>query len=514
MHDKTRSGLEILALAVCMSVGTAIAGDVTLDWAATRPGGSNQARVGQDGSIYSVTGTHLLKLDLDGNELWAAELDSSGGERYVGERLAIDPDGNIFVLGMNWVVLPNALLTMKFDPQGNLLWETAMPDSETPRRIETDDAGNAYVVGQTVSSLPDFVTAKYDPAGNLLWREEFVGGVINEAYGMAVTPSGDVAVVGRSNTANAYDIAVVVYDTDGTQRWWRSHTSTSIGGGMDRGSSVAFGPAGEVYVGGDSENADDDWDTTLIKYDADGNEQWVRDYNVTPGVNHHDSILWIGVDSAGNILAAGQSDGNVIALKYDADGTLLWLRQHDGGYGGYNYVTHMLVGPHDDAMYIVGLNGVHMSLAIKYDPDGTLGWTYTHTYGGWTNFWVWSVDLDPGNNVVLGKNGTPVFHLLQSDCTLGAPAEVGGVMVEHDRVAWLPGSNGEQYDVARGDLDMLTSTGQLECHVTETAQTSCAENSIPLPGQVLVYLVRAVNLCGTGDWGSGSHGETRATTCP
>jgi len=58
-----------------------------------------------------------------------------------------------------------------------------------------------------VSSLPGFVTAKYDTDGNQLWRNVFAGGVINEAAGTAVTPAGEVAVVGRSNTSNAYDIA-------------------------------------------------------------------------------------------------------------------------------------------------------------------------------------------------------------------------------------------------------------------------------------------------------------------
>jgi YD repeat-containing protein len=510
----SRVGFAILALGICLSGTAFLADEVTLDWAAERPNGSYQARVDSDGFVYSTTGQFLLKFDLDGNELWLRELDSLGGLRSVGRRLAIDPDGNVFVIGTN-TAIPNAMLTMKYDPQGNQLWEAIMPSTGTPVRVETDAAGNAYVLGWTMSALPDFVTAKYDPEGNLLWRNEFAGGVINEASGLTVSAGGDVAVTGRSNiVGNAYDASVVVYDTDGNERWWRNHSSTSTGGGSDRGSSVAFGPAGEVYVGGSSENHDADWDTTLIKYDAEGNELWVRDHNFDPGPNNYDSILWIGVDSFGNVLAAGQSDGNVIALKYDADGNLLWVRQHDGGYGGSNYVLHMVVGPYDDAMYIAGLNGVSMTLAIKYDTNGNLRWTFLHTYGGFTNYYAWSIDLDPGNNVVLGKTGKVVFHLLQSDCTLGAPADVNGVWMEPDRVHWTPGTNGEQYDVARGDLELLTSGRELECIVTETAQTSCVDQQMPIPGQVLVYMVRPANVCGVGGWGTGMHGEARAAICP
>jgi len=509
----TPRGLVVMAILMLICVSAASADDVTLDWFAERSDGAYQARVDQDGFIYATTGQYLVKFDLDGSELWSAELDIFGGLRSVGRKIAIDPSGQIIVIGTN-TAIPNKLVTMKYDADGNRLWHEAMDDTDTPIRVETDAAGNAYVLGWTVSTLPDFVTGKYDPDGNLLWRNVFAVGVINEASGLAVTPAGDVAVVGRSNTSNAYDISTVVYDTDGNRRWWRTHSSQLPTGGMDRGNSVAFGPGGEVYVGGSSENTDSNQDATLIKYDGDGNEQWVRDYDVTPGPNHYDSILWIGVDSVGNILAAGQSNGNVIALKYDADGNLLWVREHEGGYGGENYVLHMVVGPYDDAMYIVGRNAVKMSMAIKYDTDGNERWTFLHTFGGFSSYWVWSVDLDPANNVVLGFFGKVVYHLLQADCTHGPPAEVGGVQMEPNRVLWTPGTNGEQYDVARGDLGLVKGGSPLECITTETANTFCVDEERPMSGRGLVYLVRPTSICGVGGWGSGAGGQERTTVCP
>jgi len=508
-------GILILTLMTCLGGPAVRADDVVFDWDAQRPDAAYQTRVDAAGNIYSVVGVYLLKFDLDGNELWARTLDSVGGYISVGRRLAIDAEGNIVVIGMNWLVEPNALLTMKFDPDGNLLWESVMSSTENPLRVETDAAGNIYVLGATVSSLPDFVTGKYDPEGNLLWRNVFVGGVINEPQHLAVTADGDVAVVGRSNVVgNAYDISLVVYDTDGTQRWWRNHSSTIIGGGSDRGSGVAFGPAGEVYVGGSSENNDGDWDATLIKYDADGNEQWVRDHNLNPGPNSHDAILWVDVDSFGNVLAAGQADGNVVVFKYDEQGHQLWVRQHDGGYGGYNYVLHMIAGPYDDAMYVSGVNALSMSLAIKYDSEGVLRWTYLHTYGGFTTYYGTSIEIDPANNVVLGKYGKVVHHLVQSDCTLGPPFEVDSVRMQPDSVHWTPGMNGEQYDVARGNLETFTRGVPLDCLVEETAQLSCPDTETPFPGEAYVYMVRPASICGAGDWGNGTNGEVRTTVCP
>ncbi|MDH3629424.1 MAG: hypothetical protein OES25_17455, partial [Acidobacteriota bacterium] len=110
--------------------------------------------------------------------------------------------------------------------------------------------------------------------------------------------------------------------------------------------------------------------------------------------------------------------------------------------------------------------------------------------------------------------GRPVQHLLQSDCALGPPAEVHRVRMGPDRVYWTPGHNGEQYDVARGDIALLKAEGLLECVVIETAMTSWPDTEMPLPGEVIGYMVRPTNVCGVGEWGRGTNNTARAAVCP
>ena len=227
----------------------------------------------------------------------------------------------------------------------------------------------------------------------------------------------------------------------------------------------------------------------------------------------YDTLQWIDLDSSGNIMGAGQSSGNWTALKWDSDGNLLWARQFDGVYGGENLVWHMVVGP-DDAIYIAGKNGVGWIMAVKCDTFGNLRWHVLFTYGNPFGAWATSIGLDAGNNVVLGVFSEVMFHYLQSDCTLGAPPEVSGVSLDPSKVSWTPGNNGEQYDLARGELGVLKNGGLLDCMVTETANPFYEARDTPRRGECFTYMVRPSSVCGVGSWGMGTNGQERGSVCP
>jgi hypothetical protein len=322
------------------------------------------------GFIYATSGVELFKVDLQGNTIWSHELDQLGGSRSIAEWLVLDPFGNVIVAGGSSATA-DQFLVQKWDADGNLQWETQTSGAIHAFRVSTDAAGNAYVLGETPSSLPDFVVAKYAPDGTELWLQIFAGGAINNPFALAVSAAGDVAVVGESNIpGNEYDMATVVYAPDGTERWARFHSA--VDGGQDAAAGVDFGPDNSVYVAGWSENRPFDLDTTVIKYDFDGNELWLREYSSPTGA--YDLGIWLEVDSLGNVVVGGQSDNDIHVLKYDPAGSLIWERRNDGGFGGENLLFHMVVGP-DDAVYLSGNNGLDDMLAMKYLTDGTLAWT-------------------------------------------------------------------------------------------------------------------------------------------
>lgn len=381
--------LFILALTALLP--RAAAGDVIEDWTCC-PAALRHV-IDPAGFIYAMSGVELMKVDLQGNILWTRALDQIGGTRSIGEWLALDPSGNVLIAGQNW--LDERFLVQKWDPDGSIQWETETAGAYKAFRVATDAAGNAYLLGESPSSLPDFAVAKYAPDGSELWLRLFTGGVINNPFAFAVSAAGDVAVVGESNIpGNQYDMATVVYSTDGTERWARYHSA--VDGGQDAAAGVDFGPDNSVYVTGWSENRESDLDTTVIKYDFDGNEMWVREY-ITVGA--YDLGLWLEVDSLGNVVVGGQSDRDIHVLKYDPLGNLIWERRNDGGFGGENLLIHMTVGP-DDAIYLSGNNGPDDMLAIKYLSDGTLAWMTSDSPSAFPVY-GWSISPDPEGGTIV-----------------------------------------------------------------------------------------------------------------
>jgi hypothetical protein len=231
----------------------------------------------------------------------------------------------------------------------------------------------------------------------------------------------------------SFDIATVVYDTNGNQRWVRRYNNP-IENGQDLGRDVAFGPNGEVYVGGHTLNGaapiGDGLDFALIKYDANGNEEWVRTYDgPAPPQSSADRLARLRVDSQGNVVITGSSQQvdftfGFTTIKYDANGNQLWVRSHvsPGGFG--DYPRAMVVGP-DDAVYVTGQGGNSQQdyLTVKYDTDGNEEWSIHYVDSDPSPDRANAIALDAGGNVlVTGETPFTTVRYEQAGLTTG----VGG----------------------------------------------------------------------------------------
>jgi hypothetical protein len=77
---------------------------------------------------------------------------------------------------------------------------------------------------------------------------------------------------------------------------------------------MALDAAGNVYVTGKSSSSSMHFDYATVKYDPDGNEQWVARYN-GPG-NGSSSASAIALDAGGKVYVTGQSPGAGTPLDY------------------------------------------------------------------------------------------------------------------------------------------------------------------------------------------------------
>jgi hypothetical protein len=146
--------------------------------------------------------------------------------------------GNVIVAGFEQGATSRDVWVRKYDPAGTELWTHVHDDAEMledqAEGVAVDGADNIVVTGREGSSTSAnrWWVRKLDPAGTELWTMVDEGRTAEgaEAFGVAVTSSGDIAVVGRELAAGLWRAVVRKYDPDGNERWtakFVAYTGTS-----------------------------------------------------------------------------------------------------------------------------------------------------------------------------------------------------------------------------------------------------------------------------------------------
>jgi len=204
--------------------------------------------------------------------------------------------------------------------------------------------------------------------------------VTDEGRGAAVDSSGNVYISGYSPPAafsGEYQIYLIKYDTSGTLQWQRKlHGVTLV---KDFGYAVAVDSSSNVYVVGESDNADPNGisDGLIAKYNSSGTIQWQRRLGNTQGATRMNAVA---VDGSGDIYICGTSSffgPDAIQLaKYDSSGTVQWQRKIENatrmrGFSIATLLNNIYIG-----CYILNSSNVGFFVA-KLPNDGSLTGTYT-----------------------------------------------------------------------------------------------------------------------------------------
>lgn len=106
---------------------------------------------------------------------------------------------------------------------------------------------------------------------------------VDIAYDVAVDDSGNVFVTGQSaGIGSNYDYATIKYNSSGIQQWVQRYNGP--GNSTDNAYAIALDPSGNVYVTGRSWGVGTTFDYATIKYNSSGTQQWVQRYNGPPGM--------------------------------------------------------------------------------------------------------------------------------------------------------------------------------------------------------------------------------------
>jgi uncharacterized repeat protein (TIGR01451 family) len=258
--------------------------------------------------------------------------------------------------------------------------------TDTGQDIAVDDAGAAYISGQTSSSdfpanpiqptirnLPDAYVLKINPAGDAIVFGALIGGDGGEsAATVSVDPGGNVYLAGSTSSTNfplqnplqtsrrgILDAFAVKIDASGSTLLF----STYLGGeGIDNASSLAVAGDGDLYLTGSSDSGDfplvnafQTVKTGSGAYTSDnGGASWSEIGNGLSGGDANDLVIFPGASST---IFAGTDRG----VYKSVDGGSSWVLL--GGPQFIRNINQIIVDPtSQDILYAVTANQLFKSV--------------------------------------------------------------------------------------------------------------------------------------------------------
>lgn len=196
--------------------------------------------------------------------------------------------------------------------------------------------------------------------------------------------------------------------------WVRTYNGPGNGG--DYAAAIAVDDEGNVCVAGYSATNTDwpyDFDYLTVKYDADGDTQWVRRY-IGPGTtgNNDDYALALTVDGAGNVYVTGHSPGStsgddIATIKYLPNGDTAWVRRYNGAANDVDCGNAIALDGAGN-VYVTGYSYDPVTsddyLTIKYDPAGNVQWTITYNGSGGGGDYAKAMVVDDTGTVYITGN--------------------------------------------------------------------------------------------------------------
>jgi uncharacterized delta-60 repeat protein len=384
---------------------------------------------------------------------WVAGYNGPGNGGDSASAIAVDDSGNVYVTGGSDGI-GSDYATVKYDSAGQQQWLARYTayGNDTAYAIALDASGNVYVTGRSpgAGTAEDYATIKYNSAGQQQWVARYNGpaNFTDVAYAIAVDASGNVYVTGQSDSGGQgsnYDYATIKYNADGQEQWVARYDGPANDG--DAAYALAIDGSGNVYVTGVSVGSGTGADYATIKYNSAGQQQWVARYNGP--VNDDDYGYAMAVDKSGSIYVTGWSRGSgtdfdYATVKYNSAGQQQWAARYAGPGGGFCQAQAIAI---DDSgnVYVTGHSpgaGTGEDYAtIKYDSAGQQQWAARYNGPANSADVAYAIALDSSGNVyVTGQSG-------------GAGGDTDCATVKYDSTGqeeWVIGYNGpgNSYDFA------------------------------------------------------------------
>ncbi|MBC8181851.1 SBBP repeat-containing protein, partial [candidate division KSB1 bacterium] len=280
-----------------------------------------------------------LKFNANGEQIWQARYASTGSRDNKPKDIAVDESGAVFVTGNRYINGSYDFFTIKYDSNGQELWTDIYDGAgnflydDFAKTINLDNKGNIYVTGSSVDNSThhnlNLATIKYKNDGGRQWVAQYQNGLNNDsrAVDASLDSSGNVYVLGYGDSEyEGDDYLVIKYSSNGSQVWEARYHSYSWSWSQPK--AVAVNDRGDVFLTGERDDSQTAFDYITVKFDADGIQQWVRDFNGT--YRDDGRAVALQLDENGNVITFGRSGNNFVTTKHSAQGTFKWAATFDG----------------------------------------------------------------------------------------------------------------------------------------------------------------------------------------
>ena len=368
-------------------------------------------------TTYTDADMFTVKYNTHGDTIWTKRYNGNNNGYDEAVAVGTDIEENVYVAGYSNVNQKVECVLIKYDGQGNSLWEKRIPDPYdsivVPTTLFVDQTDGIFICGYAFRGEHsyDIFVARYSFSGELLWLEYYDGvtGDIDVATSISVSER-NLFVVGGFSRKNdtGYDALILWFSKDGSLLWMDRYSGSGVGN--DYYSTVSINKNGEAIGAGVTFASN--YDMLIVKYTVNGDREWVV---IQDGSYNLDDQIATGmVDDSGNVFVAGSITTvseyeNLITLRYNSNGLLNWKAIYNG-IGNYNDgAIALILDKKYKKVYVTGYSynyprGDQDLITIKYDYNGKILWIakYANPNGGDDIPVAIAIDAN-GDLVVSGK---------------------------------------------------------------------------------------------------------------
>jgi uncharacterized delta-60 repeat protein len=342
------------------------------------------------GSAFGANGTLdivTIKYSSSGQQLWLQSYNGTANDNDEGYDIQLGDSNNVYVCGYskNTGTMQD-LTVIKYNSSGVLQWARTYNGSfnnyDVGNALALDANGNVYVTGIETNSTYtyDFATLKYSTGGTQMWVQTYNGpGNFNdEARDIVLDAAGNVYVAGTQDTFFASqpnaDMVLIKYDNSGAQQWRRVYDSPSHG--YEYAKNLVIDGTGQLIMSGYAFVTGNGNDIFLLKYNSSGAFQWIQSYNYSGTSFEQPNAMTI--DSQNNIIVAAQgigSSGNndYVTVKYNSGGTFQWASRYSFSSTSEDRAYGICMGD-SSTIFVTGFctpSANNKDIAtVKYDANG------------------------------------------------------------------------------------------------------------------------------------------------